>query len=715
MHMFELSVALKYLTPRWRQLSVSIITLISMLVISLVVWLIVVFFSVTHGLEKNWVQKLIALTAPIRITPTEQYYQSHYYQIDGISAESDYTHKTIGEKLVALKTDPYDPLVDEELPTTWAPPILDASGEIIDPVKIAFEEINKIKGVKAKEYEMTFSNIRLRLLRKGLGDQGNKSQVEYSQSQSFISQSAYLATFDPSNPHLEQAVLPVSNRDVENVLNMLTVASDNIQEENPDTIIRLNKQLAQNELKKFFTLADVKTLQTPKQGWRIPKELYSANCKLEACVLSNRNEIRQIIIPASTSQTKKLFNLLREQGNDVRISHVMIDNGKLYLVEKEGKIELPERTRLLITGAQQLLASIVKESLDSATKSEHIQFLVSLSLQGNTLKGKIPLGRLEIAEADVKSRFNEEPTHAPSWFYQLKPKGQDKEFVLPVNADQGDGILLPKSFRDAGVLVGDRGYLSYYSPTATSVQEQRVSIAVAGFYDPGIIPIGGKLVLASPNVISMIRPATGQEDSALTNGINVRFDNLNRADEIKQKLEAAFKSRGIDKFWKVETYKEFDFTRDIIKQLKSEKNLFSLLAIVIIVVACSNIISMLIILVNDKKRDIGILRSMGATSASIALIFGSCGIVMGLAGSLFGILMAVITLHNLDGIISLLSSLQGHEMFNPGIYGDKLPTELSFEALVFVIVITAVISTIAGIVPAIKACLLRPTEILRSE
>ena len=116
--MFELSVALKYLTPRWRQLSVSIISLISILVISLVVWLIVVFFSVTNGLEKGWIQKLTALTAPVRVTPTQAYYDSYYYQVDGISANSDYTLKSLSEKLQASETDPYDPNMDEEAPSS---------------------------------------------------------------------------------------------------------------------------------------------------------------------------------------------------------------------------------------------------------------------------------------------------------------------------------------------------------------------------------------------------------------------------------------------------------------------------------------------------------------------------------------------------------------------------------------------------------------------
>src|ERR1043165_8185972 len=117
--MFELSVACKYHLPRRRQLSVSIISIISVLVIALVVWLIVVFFSVTDGLEKNWVNKLTALTAPVRMTPTESYFNSYYYLIDSISASSNYSAKTIGEKQKTAAADPYDATHDEEIPDTW--------------------------------------------------------------------------------------------------------------------------------------------------------------------------------------------------------------------------------------------------------------------------------------------------------------------------------------------------------------------------------------------------------------------------------------------------------------------------------------------------------------------------------------------------------------------------------------------------------------------
>jgi lipoprotein-releasing system permease protein len=189
---------------------------------------------------------------------------------------------------------------------------------------------------------------------------------------------------------------------------------------------------------------------------------------------------------------------------------------------------------------------------------------------------------------------------------------------------------------------------------------------------------------------------------------------LEQADRVKAALQQSFKEKGISRYWNVETYREFEFTKEIMRELQSQKNLFMLIAVVIILVACSNIISMLIILVNDKKTEIGILRSMGASSKSIALIFGFSGAIIGVLGSVGGIAAAILTLHHLETLVALLSRLQGHDMFSANLYGQVLPSELSLEALSFVLIATVCISLLAGIIPAIKASLLRPSHILRS-
>lgn len=515
--LYETSIAFKYLLPRWRQLSVSIISLVSTLVIALVVWLILVFFSVTNGLENTWVGKIVALTAPVRVIPTDDYYESYYYLIDSISDSSSYNLKSLGEKVATTKADPYNPTIDVEAPKNWLQPDLEPDGSLKDIARKAYASIQRMKylpGFHVSDYEMTFGNLRL-----------------YLSNGSSISQAAYFGSFDPKNVSLKAVLIPITDADI-------------------------------------------------KEGFQF----------------AGKNHVQ----PSLWYQTKKM---------------------------PDGKIE----------------------------------------------------------------------------------------YLLPSDPMAGEAVLLPKSFRDGGAKMGDRGAILYYAATPSAVQEQRLPIYVAGFYDPGIMPIGGKFVLANPTVTNLIRSSHNQDDTTLSNGFNIYFDDLSKADAIKANLQKAFKEAGIDKYWSVQTYRDYEFTKDLMQQLRSDKHLFLLIATIIIIVACSNIISMLIILVNDKKTEIGILRSMGASSASVAAIFGLCGMLMGIVGSLIGCAAAYLTLQNLSTLTGLISSMQGYEAFNPLYYGDVLPNQISSEALFFVSITTGLISLLAGIIPAIKASLLRPSAILRSE
>lgn len=642
--MFELSVACKYLRPRWRQLSVSIISLISILVIALVVWLIVVFFSVTSGLEKRWVDKLVALTSPIRITPTEQYYNSYYYQVDGISEDSNYSLKSIAEKQQSTKTDPYNPEIDEEVPLSWLKPDLDANGSLKDPVKTAFTIIENQKGfdgLKARPYEATAANLRLRLLRL-------TNEAKPQLTQAFISQTVLLGSLDNENPGLLKAKIPLTAGDAGNLLQVLSRNTENDQEDQPGSIVALSKAELSKRLKAYFENINISSLKTPAYGWTVPGAL-------------------------------------------------QIDPSKPLRLESQ--IELN--------------AQLVADSLSNIRHVSRVLFDVNLD-SPPFLKGRIPLGRLEVAKADIKTDFSSDPTTQPYWFYNVKVPQSEPKVYLPNDTSMGEGILLPRTFKEAGVLLGDKGYISFQIPTASTMQEQRVKVFVAGFYDQGLISIGGKFVIVNEALTNLIG-SLGHNSQTQSNGINVRLHNLNQADDLKNKLQAAFNEAGIAPYWKIDTFREFEFTKDILQQLSSDKHLFTLLASVIIIVACSNIISMLIILVNDKKLEIGILRSMGASSASIAAIFGICGTVMGLMGSVIGIAAALLTLENLDVIVHLLSKLQGHQAFNPIYYGDSLPNEISFEVLVSVMTATVAVSLISGLVPAIKASLLRPSTILRAE
>lgn len=697
--MFELSVACKYLLPRRRQLSVSIISLISIFVIALVVWLIVVFFSVTDGLEKSWVNKLTALTAPVRITPTDAYYRSYYYQVDRISEASDYSAKTIAEKAVALQTDPYNADIDEEIPAMWATPDRNADGQLKDPVKLAYAAIDELQGVsglKASDFELTATNIRLRLARDNTG----------LSSYSFLTYPAFLGNFSGGNASLNRTLLPVTTADIDNLLRLLGA----LEKEGEDDIAWMSPELLRERLQAFLQQVDIRSLKVPAAGWTIPRVVLPAQADWTGVIVWKGERPLYAVIPSQKTHLGRLKAALAADGHAVSTEALTIRDG---VISWEGHQQDPRFTSLPIRleGGTTFAAPVVEASIAEAKSVQDLRFAVAIPVQEAIIQGTVPFRHLEIGDAKISSK--EVPDVNPYWVHR-----HAEAFQLPHNAEGGDGILLPKSFKEAGVLVGDRGQLSYYAATASTLQEQALPVYVAGFYDPGIIPIGGKFVLANREVTSLIRAShdsdSSQDGAAVTNGINVHFDDIAQAEQVKEALQLALQKKGIARYWNVETYRNYEFTKDIMQELQSQKTIFTLIAFVIIIVACSNIISMLIILVNDKKGEIGILRSMGASSKSIALIFGLAGAFIGIMGSLAGITIALMTLSHLDVLIGWISHFHGHDLFNTAFYGEALPSEISYDALSFVTIATVLVSLLAGIVPAIKACLVKPSAILRA-
>ncbi|MFA5250877.1 MAG: FtsX-like permease family protein, partial [Parachlamydiales bacterium] len=219
-----------------------------------------------------------------------------------------------------------------------------------------------------------------------------------------------------------------------------------------------------------------------------------------------------------------------------------------------------------------------------------------------------------------------------------------------------------------------------------------------------------------PEAMRELTNANLSLEGLCNNGLFVWFDDFSKkTDKIKAELVQEFKNRGLAAFWKVQTYKEYEFSKDLLQQFQSDRLLLTLIAVIIIIVACSNIISLLMLLVNDKKKEIAILQSMGASKASIALIFGFCGFITGLLSTLIGTLAAIFTLRHLNLLVDFLSLIQGHTAFNAAFFGTSLPNALSLDALVFVAIVTPIIALSAGLIPALKACQLHPSSILRGE
>ena len=240
---------------------------------------------------------------------------------------------------------------------------------------------------------------------------------------------------------------------------------------------------------------------------------------------------------------------------------------------------------------------------------------------------------------------------------------------------------------------------------------------MVGFYDPGVMAIGARMILTDSAVVHTINSASQSFsfDQNMMNGIQLWFSDLSETKDIQKELSDAFEQAGILPYWNITPYYEYSFAKELLQQFQSDKYLFTLIGVILLLVACSNIISLLVILVNDKKREIAILCAMGASKKSIAWIFTLCGGIMGTMSTLIGTAAALLTIHNIDAVVHFLSFLQGHEAFNAVFYGNSLPDQLSERAVMFILIATPIISLLAGLVPALKASKVHPSKILRSE
>ncbi len=245
----------------------------------------------------------------------------------------------------------------------------------------------------------------------------------------------------------------------------------------------------------------------------------------------------------------------------------------------------------------------------------------------------------------------------------------------------------------------------------------RTEIFVAGFYDPGILSIGSKCLLVPKSVTRSINACnTGCSfDRIDLGGFQLRFDDLSQASSIAKELRSRLEKEDLAAYWQVTSFKEYDFAKDLLQQFQSDRYLFSLIGIIILLVACCNIVSFLVLLVNDKKKEIAVLQSMGASKKSIACIFGLCGVTVGILGCAVGIGAGVLTVQNINSLVKVLSALQGQDAFLQTFYGSSLPNTLSTSAVTFIALLTPVLSVLAGLVPALKACRLHPSAVLRSE
>ena len=148
--------------------------------------------------------------------------------------------------------------------------------------------------------------------------------------------------------------------------------------------------------------------------------------------------------------------------------------------------------------------------------------------------------------------------------------------------------------------------------------------------------------------------------------------------------------------------------------LEVERNMMFIILSVIVVVAAFNIISGLIMLVKDKGREIGILRTMGASKGAIMRVFLITGASIGVVGTLAGAALGVLFCWKIDEVRQFVAWLTNTNLFNPEIYYlTRLPADINAHTTGVIVIMALVLSVLATLYPSWRASRLDPVEALR--
>ncbi|QGX97809.1 lipoprotein-releasing ABC transporter permease subunit [Roseovarius faecimaris] len=159
-----------------------------------------------------------------------------------------------------------------------------------------------------------------------------------------------------------------------------------------------------------------------------------------------------------------------------------------------------------------------------------------------------------------------------------------------------------------------------------------------------------------------------------------------------------------------------DQSGSFLRALEVEDNVMFVILSILVLIAAMNITSGLIMLVKNKGRDIGILRTMGLTEASILRVFFICGAFTGIIGTAMGVILGCLFAIYIDPIFSLVNYVAGGQVWDPSIRGIyHLPAQLRFGDVMSAVVLSLGLSFVVTIFPARRAARMNPVEALRYE
>jgi lipoprotein-releasing system permease protein len=227
---------------------------------------------------------------------------------------------------------------------------------------------------------------------------------------------------------------------------------------------------------------------------------------------------------------------------------------------------------------------------------------------------------------------------------------------------------------------------------------------VTGVFEIGLQDHDGTLLFAH---LADVRALGGA--AALSEGLRVRVHDVLAAGAVAQRVRTR-----VPQLLQVS-----DWTRDnanYFRAIRIEKTMMSLILLLIVAVAAFNIVAMLVMVVTDKRTDIAIVRTIGASPARVMGIFITQGLVIGWLGVLLGVGLGLLLAVNVASIVPFLEHTFGFHLMDADVYYiTSIPSEVHLGNVLTIGLAALALTTLATIYPALRAAATAPAEALRYE
>ena len=271
----------------------------------------------------------------------------------------------------------------------------------------------------------------------------------------------------------------------------------------------------------------------------------------------------------------------------------------------------------------------------------------------------------------------------------------------------GSGIAVALDARigdEVTVLVPVRSLANQGAIAGIDITPRIPTFEVRGVFQAGAAEHDNTLALISLQDASALAETNGSPG-----GLRLKFDDIFIAPERNREIAKTLGGNFTTSDWSIENATWY-------RAVRIEKTMTSVLLMLIVAVAAFNIVAALVMVVNEKRNDIAILRTVGMTPRSVVAIFFTQGILIGWFGALLGCALGLLLALNVETIVPVVENALGMHIFDPNVYYiSVVPSEVRWPQVAWITGLALLLTVISTLYPARRGAATEPAEALRYE